>query len=172
MAALPRISAELLVRGQLSPKLPEFPDASVLRELGTILHNIQCGVDARKLFRQDKRTKPTKDGSRLAFVYYYMRACAPDFSETAALACIKASQQLNAPKADASIKKTAQLHRDETLKALAKMSAAEAGEMLLIYAFNYDLAAWREEWRITPAKVDGLREYLRRKTEREPRQRG
>jgi hypothetical protein len=97
-------------------------------------------------------------------VYYYMRACTPDFSETAALECIKAAHQLNAPKSDASIRKTAQGHRDKTLATLAEMSVAEAGHWLLLCAFNGDPTAWREEWRLTPDMVAGLRKHLKKKS--------
>lgn len=190
MAELPRISSELLVTGLFAPNTGRLGsvDAAVLRELGAILHNVQCGADARKLFQQDKRTKPKKNGSALAFVYYYMRACSPDFSESQALEKIKAAERLGAPRSDASIRKTAQRHRDKTLDLLESMSRAKAGEMMVLYtadttqmallgryltsdSFTPDedrelqqlFSYWRK-WELTPDKVAGLRKYLKKKS--------
>ena len=46
------------------------------RELGTLLERIANGEDARKVFGQDKRTKPRKDGEHQlrALAYWAVRA--------------------------------------------------------------------------------------------------
>ena len=171
MAELPNISAGLITNG----KLPQL-DTTLLRELGIILHNAQCGVDARKLFRQDERTKPRKDRFNLAFAYWYMRASSDDLADDShAIAFVKKVEPLSTPR----IKKIAQLYRPRVFKQMTGRSEAELGETftLCIGVFaELMLAPESSEARllfdsmkqkpVDADRVEKLREYLRKKSPR------
>ncbi len=170
LAKLPTIGTDLLLRG----KTGEI-DPSIARELGSILLAIRRGEPANKLFRQDKRTKPKRDGFNVAFVYWYIRACAERLADDSeALAVVKSNPLLKAPAAAASVRKLAQKNRARVFKEMEGKGRAQLGERFL-WAFpgwpiNADGApsapvlAFLRAHEVDPAKVARLREYLRLKS--------
>ena len=91
------------------------------RELGTILERVANGEDARKLFGQDKRTKPSKIGEhRLrALAYWSVRAKAPAASDGAAIELARRIVTSQARLTAATIRKYAQRHRQRCLALLS-----------------------------------------------------
>ena len=95
------------------------------RELGTLLERIANGEDARKVFAQDKRTKPRKDGEHTlrALAYWAARARNPPANDRKAIELatriVPNSKPLTAP----TIRKYAQRHRMRCLMVLAHSPA-------------------------------------------------
>lgn len=171
MTELPHISTGLIVNGEL-PQL----DPMLLRELGMILHNVQCGVDARKLFLQDKRTKPRKDRFNLAFAYWYVRARSDDLADDSdAIAFVEKIEPLSASR----IKKIAQQYRPRVFKQMTGRSEAELCEAFTICIGAFAALMFAPESSearllfdsmkqkpVDADRVEKLREYLRRKSPR------
>ena len=120
LRALPDIIGHLLEATKIDmggartgPPLHDV-DPAVLRELGVVLQAIWCGADARRMFWQDKRRKPTRNNQdSIALVYYYFRAVSADHTDdTLALEVIEKTVPLHAPRAAKSIREMARRHRD------------------------------------------------------------
>lgn len=91
------------------------------RELGLILERVAGGEDARQLFGQDKRTKPSKIGEhRLrALAYWSVRARAPSASDTGAMTLARSIISPSAKLTAATVRKYAQRHRERCLVLLS-----------------------------------------------------
>jgi hypothetical protein len=185
LAALPQLGVTLMVRGG---KLDDV-DPELLRELGRLVVAIAQGKPADRLFRQNENTKPRREnGFKIAFVYYYMRACSDDIDDdSVALAQVKAAKSLDPPKSDASVKKIAQRHRVKVLDLMQQKSPAELGEIMIhftcspeqLIALNLsvvgkgsagekrDAEQLLDHWKqreLTQEKMSRLLEYLKKKS--------
>jgi hypothetical protein len=163
-------------------------DAELLCELGAILSAILNGEDARRLFRQNERTKP-KSTTReaIALVYFYFRANSGNVADDSeAIERVKGAAHLNPPTTSATIRKYAQAYRDSSFAFLSRISrdSAEARwrAQLWIYSLTHSpddtiADSFRDDAAViahvnsvvpplTSAHVAALREYLRKKTSR------
>lgn len=94
-------------------------------ELGSLLGRIANGEDARKVFGQDKRTKPRKDGEHQvrALAYWSVRARNPPASDKNAIDLALMIVQNSKPLTATTVRKYAQRHRLRCLMLLAHSPA-------------------------------------------------
>jgi hypothetical protein len=95
-----------------------------LRELGALLCRIAACEDARKLFRQNERTKPVKgsDHHTRALAYWSIRALDPAVGDTRAMRKANAVIPRSKDLSNSTIRKIAQKYRDRSMWLLAWMS--------------------------------------------------
>ncbi len=185
---LPIIACYLMFIG-----MEDFPiaglasfNANLLSELGSILMAICTGQEARRLFRQNERTKPRRKSPHLlALVYWYFRACSSDVADDSqAIERVRTATRLDAPKSAATIRKIAQGYRDFALNYLEDYSRSilelpppqlfvynlvRTLEPVSIYDIEDAQVSARVNRLVEPldvVKVASLREYLRKKCAR------
>jgi hypothetical protein len=128
------------------------------RELGSLLSRIASGEDARTLFRQNERVKPSKKGEHQsrALAYWSTRALNPSASDKRAVRT--ANDVVPRPKdlSDATIRKIAQRYRQDCMWLLAqgpklKDPKVSGGKTIKLRR---------------PELIANLQEYLRKKSAR------
>ncbi|HEX5461072.1 MAG TPA: hypothetical protein VFX20_13995 [Steroidobacteraceae bacterium] len=132
-----------------------------LIELSEILLLIARGADARKLFRQDGRSKPkSRDHLNRALVYWSWRAIDPSGSDKAAAFAAAAPWKGGKMPSRAWIRKIAQKHQKRCLEILEDPNGR--GIQLKDLRHQVGLAGPLE-----PMDVKALRRYLERKCARD-----
>lgn len=135
-------------------------DVRLLKELGSVLWLIGDGHDARKLFRQNERTKPKKVGVHCiaACMYWALRAKYPKRAKELLLGQVR--------------KKVPSVNglTDSTLENIKKKYRKEAFNMLHVQAYS-DIYEFKTKDgvtipHLTRQQFDTLEEYFRSKTKR------
>lgn len=133
-----------------------------LIELSEILLLIGRGADARKLFRQDGRSKPkSRDHINRALIYWSWRAIDPSGSDKAAVFAAAAPWKGGKVPSRAWIRKIAQKYQKRCLEILERPNG-RANIYLKDLRHQVGLAGPLE-----PMDVSALRKYLERKSARD-----
>jgi hypothetical protein len=181
---LPLIAAELLDPEAYREKtstlgfygdgcLPPAPlpslltDRELMAELGEALKAICLGHDAKKVFRQDERTKPqTINAHSIALTYWYFYARSGRLNDDSeALQAVRSKSNVPTRYKDETIRRLARKGRDSAFETLIGTGATIHDLMFVSSgdknksAFLRHSAGWEE-------KLQRLREHLRRKNPR------
>lgn len=82
-------SALMYADEEIAAALVEKKSAKHLRELGKVLHRISNGEDAHRLFRQDERSKPSKEREHKNAAFAYWATFAVAHGQAAAIAAAR-----------------------------------------------------------------------------------
>ena len=128
------------------------------RELGALLSRIAAGEDARKLFRQNERTKPDKQSEHQAraLAYWSTRALNPSASDKRALRRANDVVPRFKDLSDSTIRKIAQRHRDDSMWLLAQGLKLK----------DPKIAGGKPIKLRSPQQIAALQQYLRKKSPR------